>query len=863
MNYLHLRKILIIIWLQMIVCLSLSGTTYYISPGGKDSNPGTITQPFFTLKKAWTVIFAGDIVYLRGGIYYYPTSQELNGKNGTAANPIKIWAYPGESPVITKSGSWTYFNRAGIYFVGDYFYWKGITVSGFNQVDDNIYYSMIIQNANHNIIEQMTFSYSSLGFDLSHYSTDNLILDCDFHHNYDPLTSSDPYGNADGANAHTDYGTTNTFKECRFWYNSDDGIDLYNGDGLIVLDGCWSWMNGYREDGTTKGGDGYGFKLGRTSTDYSFIHLRTFTNCISFYNRLGGYSINMAKCIAWMFNNVAYHNNDGTDFSLGFAFDDHNGIVHKLRNNIGYANQNTYGIEANWTAESTEDHNSWDNGITVTNSDFLSTDSSGVSGTRGLSGNLPDLNFLKLAEGSDLIDAGVYVGLSYDGDAPDIGAFETQSDLPPLAPVYVSSAVENAAPSLLTMTFDLALNNSTVPGTSSFNVLVNSITIAINSISISGNKVQLSLSSPITIGDIVTVSYLKPSQNTLQTISGGEATSLSNKSVTNNCQKAGTYDEPPVIIIKSPKTTFAGFVSEIDASSTYDPDNDPLIIDWSVPNNVPVSNLNNSKTQFLAPIVKSTVVIDFQLNVSDGISLLTNDVTIDVLPYKPELAEAKITNIEASNFQPSGNPDNVVDGNNETCWSSKGDNQWLMMELASPYKISHVELGFLHGQQYESYFDIYASKDNITWVPVLTKVASANFTGENQIFVFPDLNANTDYSYVKYVGRGNSVNSWNNVSEVKFFGSPLPKQSPVDTAKTSIRIYPNPASDYINISIGESTRLPDKIRIIDYSGKNVFEKPIDPKIKNLQIPISIKSGLYIVNLYIGFVNIYSQKLIIK
>jgi hypothetical protein len=39
---------------------------------------------------------------------------------------------------------------------------------------------------------------------------------------------------------------------------------------------------------------------------------------------------------------------------------------------------------------------------------------------------LPDVDFLHLASGSDLIDGGVDVGLDFDGSAPDLGAFESE-----------------------------------------------------------------------------------------------------------------------------------------------------------------------------------------------------------------------------------------------------------------------------------------------------------------------------------------------------------------------------------------------------------------------------------------------------
>jgi hypothetical protein len=92
-----------------------------------------------------------------------------------------------------------------------------------------------------------------------------------------------------------------------------------------------------------------------------------------------------------------------------------------LRNNLSFngtiRNCDGAGIDAS--------HNSWQmSDIKVTNDDFLSIDTAGVSGPRKEDGSLPDVNFLKLAKGSDLIDKGVEIGLSFTGKAPDIGAFE-------------------------------------------------------------------------------------------------------------------------------------------------------------------------------------------------------------------------------------------------------------------------------------------------------------------------------------------------------------------------------------------------------------------------------------------------------
>jgi hypothetical protein len=56
---------------------------------------------------------------------------------------------------------------------------------------------------------------------------------------------------------------------------------------------------------------------------------------------------------------------------------------------------------------------------------------------------------------------------------------------------------------------------------------------------------------------------------------------------------------------------------------------------------------------------------------------------------------------------------------------------------------------------------------------------------------------------------------------------------------------------------------PDKVRIIDFPGKIILENKLNPGIKNVQIPINLKSGVYIVDLGTGNLILFSQKLIIN
>ncbi|GAP11681.1 right handed beta helix region/Chondroitinase B [Bellilinea caldifistulae] len=71
--------------------------TYYVSPDGLDTNPGTITQPWRTISKAVRTVKAGDIVYIRQGTYM---EQVEIIASGSADSPVQLLAYPGEKVII-------------------------------------------------------------------------------------------------------------------------------------------------------------------------------------------------------------------------------------------------------------------------------------------------------------------------------------------------------------------------------------------------------------------------------------------------------------------------------------------------------------------------------------------------------------------------------------------------------------------------------------------------------------------------------------------------------------------------------------------------------------------------------------------
>ena len=91
--------------------LTRTPTTYYVSPSGSDSAPGTLAQPFATVQHGVNQLLAGDTLTLRAGNYHENVTV---ASSGTASAPITIAAYPGETAALigaqNVNGPWTIYN---------------------------------------------------------------------------------------------------------------------------------------------------------------------------------------------------------------------------------------------------------------------------------------------------------------------------------------------------------------------------------------------------------------------------------------------------------------------------------------------------------------------------------------------------------------------------------------------------------------------------------------------------------------------------------------------------------------------------------------------------------------------------------
>lgn len=399
---------------------TIIGGTYFVSLLGNDTNSGKFDQPFATIAHAIAVALAGDTIYVRGGKYSMTGTFTIS-KSGDVSHYYRLWAYPGERAGIDRSPDSASHNR-GVTLSGSYWHLRGFDIFDAGSTGLTI-------SGSYNIIEQCSvFRNGNTGLEISGGGSYNRILLCDSYWNYDWITSG---GNADGFAPKMGVGTGNYFYGCRSWQNSDDGWDGYlrpADDVSDTLENCWSFLNGYLKDGTLCPGNGNGFKTGG-SDNRNLRHNMVLKNCLAFMNKAKGFDQNNNLGSITMYNCTAYNNGIGTsgghyNFSVPSALA--SGKVLTVKNSISLGSRGVSLENPVVATNSWPDTSTYPTDITsAVNADFISLDTAGVRGPRRSDGNLPVIDFMHLAMGSEFINAGVTIGLPYIGTAPDLGCFES------------------------------------------------------------------------------------------------------------------------------------------------------------------------------------------------------------------------------------------------------------------------------------------------------------------------------------------------------------------------------------------------------------------------------------------------------
>lgn len=469
-------------WFGILVLLliltftsGVEADVYYIATDGDDGNSGTIESPFATFEHAIEMATAGDTIYVRGGTYLLDDSIDID-KAGADGNPIRLWAYEDEIPILDFSNNPRHANppqpreddsiagtsdALGIFVAPDSDWWhlRGLTIQ------NAPYYGVRVYGSD-NIFELLVIhDNKAAGLEITGKEgwapSNNLVLNCDSYHNFDPQTNGE---DADGFAAKFEtLGPGNVFSGLRAWHNSDDGYDFWHATHPVLIEHCWSFDNGFFRpeweeyvQGSWRG-DGLGFKLGQEAAELILNHNTAFGNKAFGIDANGNNSPDGV-----VINNATLVNNAKNGNPLQLRLND--GSPHTVRNTIAFDVDGDDVVE--FSPEVDDAYNTW-NDIGVSEDDFVSINMDTLlmqaTAPRNPDGSLPEIG-LQLNPDSPLIDAGIDVGLPYIGQAPDLGAFEYDPESAiPLPPhdmttpekVTLHSAYPNPFNPQTTIRFDL------------------------------------------------------------------------------------------------------------------------------------------------------------------------------------------------------------------------------------------------------------------------------------------------------------------------------------------------------------------------------------------------------------------------
>jgi len=252
LNRVHLKGPVILLMVLVFTRVEeLSANNLYVASGGNDSNPGSLSQPFLTIKKGLSALQAGDTLSIRGGTYKEVIDSKITPiVSGSFSNIVTIQAYNGEPVTIQPPAG-----HAAVNVEGNIHHtvWKDLILDaihvrfGLRLTDGahhNRFVNIEVKNAEHS---GMLVSEGTGGTDF------NEFIQCRSHNNgssvldhgiylqtSNNLVHGGEYYNNTGFGIHL-YGAfptvnRNVVRQARAHDNGMFGISLTSGDANVVHD---------------------------------------------------------------------------------------------------------------------------------------------------------------------------------------------------------------------------------------------------------------------------------------------------------------------------------------------------------------------------------------------------------------------------------------------------------------------------------------------------------------------------------------------------------------------------------------------------------------------------------------------------
>lgn len=425
---------------------------YYVSPEGSDVGAdGTITKPYYHLSSVVNKTVPGDTIYMIAGTYNYTERINVN-KSGLRNSGMITIAGKGGRAILDFSAMADEDNNQGMRLTGSYWHLYNLDFVGagdnglliernkpsggnYNSIKDSI------SQGHDNLIECCNFYRNrDTGLQIKNLGSYNKIVNCDSYFNRD---SSD--GDADGFAVKISHGDGNYFYGCRAWNNSDDGWDGFiKSDGgfpddiTTTFEECWAFNNGFLETGIEGEGNGNGFKMGSDQGRNNNILNR----CLAFNNLQKNFDQNHNTGNMILNNCTSYSakytsNSSHYTYRLDEAVASNHEII--LHNSVAISDGISDRKKSEYAPYSVTTATLVTSDLNTLPADYKTIDPTAAFGDRKADGSLPEMDFMHIAAGNTkLVDTGSEVipyegesrwsvGIKYNGSAPDLGCFETDS----------------------------------------------------------------------------------------------------------------------------------------------------------------------------------------------------------------------------------------------------------------------------------------------------------------------------------------------------------------------------------------------------------------------------------------------------
>src|SRR5213596_1839882 len=180
-------------------------------------------------------------------------------------------------------------------------------------------------------------------------------------------------------------------------------------------------------------------------------------------------------------------------------------------------------------------------------------------------------------------------------------------------------------------------------------------------------------------------------------------------------------------------------------------------------------------------------------------------------------------------------PQNTLDNDLATRWSSSGDGQWIRYDLGAVMAVGPVNITWDRRTEWASAFDIEVSLDSLTWTRALTGQSSGQ-TLQPERYDFPVVPGR----YVSVVGHGQwsgttQLSLWNSITETAIYGSAAVRVDSVPAASVTV----SPASG--SARIGATIQLTGVTK--DSAGNLLTRRTVNWMTSNNAVATVSASGL--------------------